>query len=109
VPPTRARANAPDLLLRLARAGAGITTVADNFAAPYIHSGELMPVLVDWSLPSTQAWAVFPGRRLMPARTRAFLDWMEAKLAGPTCCAARQAEALHKEQMRIKHSTIVTV
>jgi len=109
VPPTRARANAPDLLLRLARAGAGITTVADNFAATYIHSGELMPVLVDWSLPSAQAWAVFPGRRLMPARTRAFLDWMEAKLAGPTCRAARQAEALHKEQMRIKHSTIVAV
>jgi len=109
VPPTRARANSPDLLTRLARAGAGIATVADHFAQPYVHSGELMPVLVDWALPPVQAWAVFPGRRLMPARTRAFLDWMEAKLAGPTCRAAQQAQALHKEQMRTKYSTIVAV
>jgi len=109
VPPTRARANSPDLLTRLARAGAGIATVADHFAQPYVHSGELMPVLVDWALPSVQAWALFPGRRLMPARTRAFLDWMEAELAGPTCRAAQQAQALHKEQMRTKYSTIVAV
>lgn len=109
VPPTRARANSPDLLTRLARAGAGIATVADHFAQPYVHTGELMPVLVDWALPPVQAWAVFPGRRLMPARTRAFLDWMEAKLAGPTCRAAQQAQALHKEQMRSQYSTIVAV
>lgn len=109
VPPTRARANSPDLLTRLARAGAGIATVADHFAQPYVHTGELMPVLVDWALPPVQAWAVFPGRRLMPARTRAFLDWMQAKLAGPTCRAAQQAQALHKEQMRSQYSTIVAV
>jgi len=28
-------------------------------------------------LPAATGWAVFPGRRLMPAKTRAFLDMME--------------------------------
>jgi len=101
VPPTRARANSPELLVRLARAGAGIAIVGDHFAAPYIHSGELMPLLVDWYLPSAQAWAVFPGRRLMPARTRVFLDAMQTEFAGPRCQAAHQeAEALREEGLR---------
>jgi len=101
VPPTRARANSPELLVRLARSGAGITIVGDHFAAPYIHSGELMPLLVDWYLPSAQAWAVFPGRRLMPASTRVFLDAMQAEFAGPRCHAAQQeAEALREEGLR---------
>ena len=33
-------------------------------------------------MPSATAWAVFPGRRLMPAKTRAFIDMLEASLAG---------------------------
>jgi hypothetical protein len=36
-------------------------------------------------LPSSPAWAVFPGRRLMPARTRVFLDEMEKEFSGPEC------------------------
>jgi len=35
-----------------------------------------------WSLPSHTAWAVFPGRRLMPAKTRAFIDMLEAAMNG---------------------------
>jgi len=30
---------------------------------------------------------VFPGRRLMPARTRVLLDALAAKFAGPECQA----------------------
>jgi DNA-binding transcriptional LysR family regulator len=45
-------------------------------------------LLADWTLPPTPIWAVFPGRRLMPARTRVFLDALEAKFAGPECRAA---------------------
>jgi DNA-binding transcriptional LysR family regulator len=81
----RARANSPDLLIRLACAGVGLCPVADHFAEPYVRSGELVPVLPDWSLPSAPAWAVFPGRRLMPARTRVFLDALEAEFAAPNC------------------------
>jgi DNA-binding transcriptional LysR family regulator len=34
-------------------------------------------VLPEWDLPAASGWVVFPGRRLMPAKTRAFLDMME--------------------------------
>jgi len=101
VPPTKARANSPELLTRLACSGAGIATVADHFAEPYIRSGELTPVLVDWSLPRTPAWAVFPGRRLMPARTRVFLDAMASEFSGARCRAA-QAQQEETRQMQIR-------
>jgi len=81
-PPARTVANAPDLLIALARAGAGIAAVPDYFAAPHVARGELRRVLPAWRMPSHTAWAVFPGRRLMPAKTRAFIDMLEAALAG---------------------------
>jgi len=77
-PPGRAVANSPGLLLRLAVSGAGIAILADHYAEPQVRSGELVRVLEDWQLPSVTSWAVFPGRRLMPARTRVFLDALEA-------------------------------
>jgi len=82
VPPGRTAANSPELLVSLARAGAGIAGVPDYFAAPAVRSGELRRVLPDWSMPAYTAWAVFPGRRLMPAKTRAFIDMLEAALGG---------------------------
>ena len=91
LPPGRARANSPDLLMHLALHGAGIAGVEHHFALPYLRSGELQPVLHEWSLPSVPGWAVFPGRRLMPARTRAFLDALEATFTGPYC-QAKNAE-----------------
>lgn len=89
-PPPRATANSPEMLIRMARAGAGITVVSSHFAVHDVRSGELVPVLPDWSLPDVTAWAVFPGRRLMPARTRVLLEGMAAQFSGPSC---RRAEA----------------
>ena len=74
----RLTANSPELLARIAARGAGIAASAQTFAAPYLRTGELVRVLPEWDLPSARGWAVFPGRRLMPAKTRAFLDMMEA-------------------------------
>ncbi len=81
-PPVRIAANAPQLLLALARAGAGIAALPDVFADQARRAGELVRVLPEWSLPPAPAWAVFPGRRLMPAKTRAFLDMLETALSG---------------------------
>jgi DNA-binding transcriptional LysR family regulator len=87
VPSGRATANSPELLMRMALGGAGITVVNDHFATDYLQRGELVQVLPDWRLPPVSAWAVFPGRRLMPARTRVFLEALAAKLSGPECQA----------------------
>lgn len=80
----RVTANAPEFLLRLARAGAGIAAIPDCFATADLHQGRLRHVLPDWHLPIHPAWAVFPGRRLMPAKTRAFITLLETALATPS-------------------------
>lgn len=82
LPPGRVNANSPELLLRLARAGGGIAAVPDLFAQPTLQRGLLRRVLPDWCLPPHPAWAVFPGRKLMPAKTRVFIDMLQAALAG---------------------------
>ncbi len=75
--PARLAANSPDLLARIACAGTGIAASSDLFAEESVAKGELVRVLPEWSLPEVTGWAVFPGRRLMPAKTRVFLDMME--------------------------------
>jgi DNA-binding transcriptional LysR family regulator len=74
--PARLAANSPDLLARIACAGTGIAASSDLFAEVALEKGELVRVLPEWSLPEVTGWAVFPGRRLMPAKTRVFLDMM---------------------------------
>ena len=39
-------------------------------------------LLPDWRLPSSTAWAVYPGRKLMPAKTRALVDMLQVALGG---------------------------
>ena len=91
VPQQHVRANSPDVLIRLARSGAGVVAVADFFAEPYLARGELQRILPDWCLPDADCWAVFPGRRLMPAKTRAFIDMMSRTMS--TCSEAIDASA----------------
>jgi DNA-binding transcriptional LysR family regulator len=81
IPPGRASANAPELLIRLACAGAGIAAVPDYFALPDVRRGALRRVLPGWCLPSHTAWAVFPERKLMPVKTRVFIDMLQTALA----------------------------
>jgi DNA-binding transcriptional LysR family regulator len=101
IPPARATANSPDLLMRMARDGAGICAGEHHFVQPYVLSGELEPVLGHWALTPADAWAVFPGRRLMPARTRVFLDALQAEFAGPKC-QALEAQLQASRRMRVK-------
>jgi DNA-binding transcriptional LysR family regulator len=81
LPQFKTLVNAPDMLLRMACADVGITAVGAHFAQPHVERGELVRVLPDWELPPTPCWAVFAERRLMPLRTRAFLDAMVATLS----------------------------
>ncbi|OFA08544.1 LysR family transcriptional regulator [Duganella phyllosphaerae] len=75
--PVRVLANSPELLMRMASTGIGIGASTEPIARPYLEQGKLVRVLPEWSFPQVTAWAVFPGRRLMPAKTRVFLDALE--------------------------------
>ena len=71
---TRIGANAPDILLRLAINGAGISMCEMRAVEPHVRLGQLVRVLPQWKLPPAPLYAVFPERKLMPARTRVFID-----------------------------------
>jgi DNA-binding transcriptional LysR family regulator len=86
--PARLTANSPELLARIACSGAGIAASSVLFAEPHLRKGDLVRVLPEWELPPNFGWAVFPGRRLMPAKTRVFLDMMEEM-----CCEEQRREA----------------
>ncbi len=85
--PARLTANSPDLLARIACSGAGIAASSELFAMPHVRTGDLVRILPEWEMPIATGWAVFPGRRLMPAKTRAFLDMME-EMCGEAMSAA---------------------
>jgi DNA-binding transcriptional LysR family regulator len=76
--PARLTANSPEMLARVARGGAGIAASSQLFAEPFVQTGELVRVLPEWDMPEDSGWAVFPGRRLMPAKLRVFLDMLES-------------------------------
>lgn len=82
LPQGRISANSPELLMRLACSGAGIVEIPHQLAVSSVQLGQLRPVLSDWSGPAHTAWAVFPERRLMPAKTRAFIDMLVVALNG---------------------------
>lgn len=79
-PAQRSLANSPSLLAQLAERGVGIAGIDRLLVSDALAQGRLQRLLPDWSLPGSVAWAVFPERRLMPLRTRVFLEAMSALL-----------------------------
>ena len=67
-------ANSPAVLMRMAQAGFGVVSLPDFMVREAQRQRTLVRVLPQWSLASGSCWAIFPERRLMPLRTRAFLD-----------------------------------
>lgn len=76
-------ANSLGLQRNLAGHGLGIVGLADRLAQPWVAQGLLERVLPEWSLPTVTVWCITPGRRLLPARTRVFMDMLRESLASP--------------------------
>jgi len=79
VPRARVMGNSLDLILRMACNGAGIVLSEHGIAESFVKAGQLVRVLPEWEVEPVPLWAVFPGRRLMPARTRAFIEALTAR------------------------------
>jgi DNA-binding transcriptional LysR family regulator len=73
-------ANAIDIIMQMAAHGLGIAMFTQRFAQPALDAGYLERILPDWAGPPVTVWAVMPGRKLIPARTRVFLDALIAAL-----------------------------
>ncbi|WIX26159.1 LysR family transcriptional regulator [Xanthomonas arboricola pv. corylina] len=68
-------------LVQAAVSGAGIAMVSDWLAGPELCSGRLVPVLPDHPVENNETvYLVHPSARLVPAKTRAFADWIVGSL-----------------------------
>jgi DNA-binding transcriptional LysR family regulator len=71
-------ANHTDTLLRATLDGGGISSQPVDLLAPLLKSGGLRRVLAPWITARLALVAVVPSRKYMPARTRAFMDFLIA-------------------------------
>jgi DNA-binding transcriptional LysR family regulator len=67
-----------DLKIAAAVAGTGIVYLFEDWLRPYIERGELEPVLEPWWPSFSGPYLYYPGRRLVPAPLRAFVDFIRA-------------------------------
>ena len=69
---------APDLAVDAAVAGPGLVYLFEDWLRPHFDSGALEPVLEGWWQRFTGPFLYYPGRRLIPAPLRAFVDFVKA-------------------------------
>ncbi|MCM2346779.1 MAG: LysR family transcriptional regulator [Acidovorax soli] len=64
------------VLLRAAVDGMGVAVMSRLLAGPHLASGALVHVLPDWIFSRYAVYAALPSRRMVPVRTRVFLDFV---------------------------------
>ena len=69
---------ASDLAVDAAIAGTGIVYLFEDWLRPHLDRGALEPVLEPWWQRFPGPFLYYPGRRLMPAPLRAFVDFIRA-------------------------------
>jgi DNA-binding transcriptional LysR family regulator len=73
--------SATDLAVETAIAGVGIISLFEDWLRPHFESGALEPVLEPWWLRFPGPFLYYPGRRLVPAPLRAFIEFIKASVA----------------------------
>ena len=68
-----------DLTVESAVAGLGIVYLFEDWLRPYIDRGLLEPVLETWWPQFSGPYLYYPGRRLVPAPLRAFVDFIRSE------------------------------
>ena len=65
-----------ELLLRAAVDGAGVTVTSRLLAQDHLLRGELVHVLPQWIFSRYTVYAALPSGRMLPARTKVFLEFL---------------------------------
>lgn len=76
--------NAVGVVFKLLEQGHGIALLPDMLVTPLISNGSLQPVMTEYQatltdLEVTQMFAMYSNRKHLPAKTRAFIDFLKAK------------------------------
>lgn len=74
-------ADTPELLLDVTLRGAGVTLLPLFSVIDAIRDGRLRRVLPGWRGPDIGVYALLPSRHFMNARTRAWLEWADRRIA----------------------------
>jgi DNA-binding transcriptional LysR family regulator len=69
---------AADLAVEAAIAGTGVIYMFEDWLRSYLSSGALEPILEPWWQSFSGPFLYYPGRRLVPAPLRAFIDFVKA-------------------------------
>jgi DNA-binding transcriptional LysR family regulator len=69
---------ATDLLVEAAIAGTGVIYLFEDWLRPYFDQGALEPILEPWWQRFSGPFLYYPGRRLLPAPLRAFVDFIKS-------------------------------
>jgi DNA-binding transcriptional LysR family regulator len=69
---------ATELSIDVAIAGTGVIKLFEDWLRPHLDSGALEPVLKPWWPRFSGPFLYYPGRRLVPAPLRAFVDFIKA-------------------------------
>jgi len=78
----RMRSGNAEVRMLSAIAGLGVTRVTASFCAPAVADGRLVQLLPDWRCMPLRIYVLLPGRRLVPAKVRIFLEALEKKAEG---------------------------
>lgn len=69
---------ATDLAVEAAVAGTGVVHLFEDWLRPHLDSSALEPVLEPWWQRFSGPFLYYPGRRLLPAPLRAFVDFIKS-------------------------------
>lgn len=72
--------NSPDLVVRAALDAVGVGYVHEDYVREHLTAGRLVPLLEDWSRPYTGYHIFYPSRRQMPAKLKAFVDFLQGSV-----------------------------
>jgi DNA-binding transcriptional LysR family regulator len=75
------RSGNAEVRLQAALAGLGVARVTATFCAREVAAGRLVRLLPQWACAPLRIYALLPGRRLVPAKVRAFLEGLEEEAA----------------------------
>lgn len=90
---------ASELMVASAIGGSGIMGLFEDWIAPHLSSGALEPVLEAWWPIFSGPYLYYPGRRLVPAPLRAFIDYVKARGATMPDQAVRLQSATASSSM----------
>jgi DNA-binding transcriptional LysR family regulator len=71
------RSGNAEVRLLAAIEGLGVARIVKTFCQPAVDKGRLVPLLTGWRCAPLVFHALLPGRRLIPAKVRVFLDSLE--------------------------------